>query len=156
MAFVFGQTLICADNASANLVAWDNDVKLYSVSLEGSVYDPSGVLTGGSSPSGNGILVKVQRIKEVERQLADKQTLLYDIVAEENGGRKARRDTWKRLVRELEIKEHEVSLLEQQVGGSNAAKVRILRTRPAKPSERRFLSLDWGRGRDAKEGNHRA
>ncbi|KAG8880639.1 Structural maintenance of chromosomes protein 2 [Tulasnella sp. 331] len=123
MAFVFGQTLVCADNASASLVAYDKEVSLYSVSAEGTAYDPSGVLHGGSTPTGSGILVKAQQIKEVERQLTHKQTFLEGIAAEEHGGGKAKRETWKRLVRELEIKEHEVSLLEQQVGGSNAAKI---------------------------------
>ena len=33
------------------------------------------------------------------------------------------RNSWKNLVRELEIKEHELKLLEEQVEGSNAALV---------------------------------
>ncbi|KAG8998049.1 Structural maintenance of chromosomes protein 2 [Tulasnella sp. JGI-2019a] len=123
MAFVFGQTLICADNASASAVAFDKEVGLYSVSADGTAYDPSGTLSGGAAPSGSGILVKAQKIKEIERQLAERQAFLNGITTEEQGGRKAKRETWRRLVRELEIKEHEVTLLEQQVGGSNAAKI---------------------------------
>jgi structural maintenance of chromosome 2 len=34
------------------------------------------------------------------------------------------RDRWKKLSREVEIKEHEIRLLAEQVEGSNAARVR--------------------------------
>lgn len=124
MAYVFGSTLICADDDTAKAVAFDKDIGLYSISADGSTFDPSGSMSGGAAPTGSGILVKAQRIKEVEGQLDARKKLLQDIAREETGGRKTKRETWKRLVRELEIKKHEVKLLEGQVGGSNAAKVR--------------------------------
>ena len=57
---------------------------------------------------------KLERKQEQARQKAAER--------EEEANRK-KRDDWKRLTRELEIKEHEVKLLEEQVVGSNAARV---------------------------------
>ena len=44
---------------------------------------------------------------------------------EEQPGKSAR-DAWTKAKRDLEMKQHEVKLLEEQVAGSNAAMVRIV------------------------------
>jgi structural maintenance of chromosome 2 len=60
MTFVFGDTLVWDDAESAKLVTFSPQVGgVRSVTLDGDVYDPSGTLSGGSAPSGSGILVKV-------------------------------------------------------------------------------------------------
>ncbi|KAG8958059.1 Structural maintenance of chromosomes protein 2 [Tulasnella sp. 419] len=122
MSYVFGSTLICADDASASAVAFNKEVGLYSVSVDGTAYDPSGTLSGGAAPSGSGILVKVQKLKEVERRLKEAKNALANLEREADRGREGR-ETWKKCIRELEIKEHEVRLLEEQVGGGDAARL---------------------------------
>jgi structural maintenance of chromosome 2 len=122
MAFVFSDTLICDDAESAKLVTFSREVGVRSVTLDGDVYDPSGMLSGGSAPSGSGVLVKVQELLEVEGRLREAKKTLEDLEKEEQKGRKGREE-WKKLVRELEIKEHEMKLLEEQVEGSNAMRV---------------------------------
>jgi len=123
MAFVFGDTLICDDAESAKLVTFSPQVGgVRSVTLEGDVYDPSGTLSGGSAPSGSGTLVKVQELLEAERKLDGAKRKLDELEKAEAKGKEGR-DRWKKLSRELEIKEHEMRLLEEQVEGSNAARV---------------------------------
>lgn len=123
MSYVFGDTLICDDAASAKLVTFSPQVGgVKSVTLDGDVYDPSGTLSGGSAPSGSGILVRVQGLKEVEMRLYDAQGRLRKLEDEARGAM-GKRDTWRKLKGELEIKEHELGLLEEQVGNSNAARV---------------------------------
>jgi structural maintenance of chromosome 2 len=123
MAFVFGDTLVCDDAESAKLVTFSPQVGgVRSVTLDGDVYDPSGTLSGGSAPSGSGTLVKVQELLEVERKLGEAKGKLGVLEKQEEKGRGGR-EKWKKLVRELEIKEHQMRLLEEQVGGSNAARV---------------------------------
>jgi len=51
-----------------------------------------------------------------------RQARLASLEKEEERNKKAR-ESWKQLVRELEIKEHELKLLEEQVVGSNAPRV---------------------------------
>ncbi|KAG9312704.1 condensin complex subunit SMC2 [Chiua virens] len=98
MAYVFGDTIVCADAKSANAV------------------------TGGAPPSGNGMLLRVQELVEAERSLEQANTRLAELERAE-GASRDRRERWKKLSRDVEIKEHELSLLNEQIGGSNAAKL---------------------------------
>lgn len=123
MAYVFGDTLICDDAESAKLVTFSKEVGgVRSVTLDGDVYDPSGTLSGGAAPSGSGILLKVQELQKAESKLREARERLELLEREVEKGR-AGREKWKKLASELEIKEHEMHLLEQQVEGSNAARV---------------------------------
>lgn len=122
MAFVFGDTLICDDSNTAKAVTFNNAVGLKSVTLDGDVYDPSGTLSGGSAPSSSGLLVKVQELKEAEARLEAAKAVLRRLEKEEEKNRDGK-NKWLKLTHDLEIKEHEVKLLDEQLGGSNAARV---------------------------------
>lgn len=93
-----------------------------SVTLDGDVYDPSGTLSGGSAPTGSGILIKVQELMEIGGKLTAAKARLDQLEKEGLKGRQ-NRDEWKNLMRDLEMKEHEMKLMEQQLEGSNAARV---------------------------------
>lgn len=122
MAYVFSDTLICDDADAAKKVTFNNQVGVRSVTFDGDVYDPSGTLSGGSAPNGSGILIQVQELLDIEAKLKEAQKILSNLQQEEAKGRQAR-DQWRKLTRELEIKEHELKLLEDQVEGSNASRV---------------------------------
>lgn len=123
MTYVFGNTLICDDAESAKAVTFSGLVgTTRSVTLDGDVYDPSGTLSGGSAPSGSGILVKVQELQQAERRLREAEERLT-VLEREAERTTANRESWRKLSAELEIKAHEMHLLEEQVGGSNAARV---------------------------------
>ena len=124
IAYVFGDTLICDNAETAKLVTFSDAVFTRSVTLDGDVYDPSGTLSGGSAPNSTRILVQVQELLEIENKLRDAQSRLSTLEKEEEKSRNMR-NSWKNLVRELEIKEHELKLLEEQVEGSNAALVSL-------------------------------
>ncbi|KAF9233061.1 condensin complex subunit SMC2 [Melanogaster broomeanus] len=112
MAYVFGDTIICADAESANAVTFG--AKVRSVTLNGDVYDPSGTLSGGAPPSGSGMLLRVQELLDAEKKLDEARARLVELERGEQAGRE-RRERWK--------KKHEVHLLEEQLGGSNAARL---------------------------------
>ena len=122
IAYVFGDTLICDNAETAKLVTFADTVLTRSVTLDGDIYDPTGTLSGGSAPNSTRILVQVQELLEIENKLRDAQTRLSALDKEEEKSRNMR-NSWKNLARELEIKEHELKLLEEQVEGSNAALV---------------------------------
>jgi structural maintenance of chromosome 2 len=124
MAYVFGDVLICNDKESAQQVTFNKTVGVKAVTLDGDVYDPSGTLSGGAAPNSSGILVKVQELKVVEKEIAEHRRILDQVTKELNSA-KAVIDKFKKDKRELDLKEHEVRLLEEQVGGSNATKVRF-------------------------------
>ncbi|PPQ65045.1 hypothetical protein CVT26_015741 [Gymnopilus dilepis] len=122
ITYIFSDTLIADDANTAKAVTFNPQVLTRSVTLEGDVYDPSGTLSGGSAPKGDGILIQVQELLEVESRLQAADENLQRVEMEEESTRKVRAE-WKTLMRELEIKEHELKLLEEQVGGSNASLV---------------------------------
>ncbi|WWD19905.1 hypothetical protein CI109_104374 [Kwoniella shandongensis] len=122
MAYVFGDTFICADKQAAQAVTFNKNIGVKSVTLEGDVYDPSGMLSGGAAPSSNGILVKVQELRAIEREIAEHKVVLQEVSQKLNGAKKVI-DQFKKDKRELDLKEHEVRLLEEQVNGSNATKI---------------------------------
>lgn len=125
MSFVFGSTLICTDAEAASAITFNKSILLKSITLDGDVYDPSGMLSGGSAPKGGGVLVQVQKIREIEKELKGLWSVERDV---EGKLAKAKTviDKFRKVKRELEIKEHEVGLLKEQVSGSNSAKVSSL------------------------------
>jgi structural maintenance of chromosome 2 len=124
LAYVLGSTLICADPAAAKLVTYDRAVGVRSVTLDGDVYEPGGTLSGGAPPQGSGLLVRMQELNGAERALREAEARLQDVerVAEKE---RPQSEAWRRVAKELEMKEHELKLLGEQVEGSNAARVRL-------------------------------
>lgn len=122
MAYVFGDTLICDDAESAKLVTFSREVGVKSVTLDGDVYDPSGTLSGGAAPSGNGVLVRVQELLDAERKLNEARDRLQTLEQAEARSR-GEKEKLRGMARDLELKEHQLRLLEQQVAGSNSMRV---------------------------------
>lgn len=125
MAYAFGDSIICKDPESAKAVTFNKAIGVRTVTAQGDVYDPSGTMSGGSAPSGNGILLRVQELNRIQEQLADAQAIIRKL--EDPSSKTATaRTQFSTLKRELEIKQHELTLLEEQVEGSNASRVRSL------------------------------
>ncbi|KAK4705538.1 structural maintenance of chromosome 2, partial [Phenoliferia sp. Uapishka_3] len=122
MEFVFGNTLICPDAATANLVTFHREIQMRSVTLDGDVYDPTGTLSGGSKSSGGGVLVKVQKLRRVEMELEAKKKALA-VVEREWEQEKAAMDKFKGAQKALDLKTHELGLLQERVNESNATRI---------------------------------
>ncbi|KAG8863674.1 Structural maintenance of chromosomes protein 2 [Serendipita sp. 405] len=123
MSYVFGDVLICEDAETAKAVTFHQQINMKSVTINGDVYDPSGTISGGSAPQSSGILIKVQELKQVEGALQDAKALLQKLEQDEQRN-SSLRSAWMTAKRELEIKTHELTLLEQQIGGGNAARIK--------------------------------
>jgi structural maintenance of chromosome 2 len=123
MGFVFGSTFVCKDSETAKQVTFSKEIGgARSVTLEGDVYEPSGTLSGGAAPTSNGILVKVQDLLDAERRLGEAKGRL-DVLEKQNEKDRDRRERWNSATRDLQIKQHEKKLFEEQLGGSNASRV---------------------------------
>lgn len=125
MEYIFGDTIICEDAQTAQTVTYNKEIGARSVTLQGDVYETSGTLSGGAKPSSSNVLVQVQELLNLESMLRDAKGKLRELEKEEESTR-SKRGTWKTLSRELDIKKHELKLLEEQVGGSGAALVRFV------------------------------
>jgi structural maintenance of chromosome 2 len=125
MEYVFGSTFICADADTAKLVTFNPAVRMRCVTVEGDVYDPSGTLSGGSSPSSSGVLIQMQKLNEITRQLEECKRELKELLAVmESEGKK--NEEARKLKQQLDLKEHEIKLSEEQINSNSHSKVRTL------------------------------
>lgn len=122
MDYVFGSTLVCEDAETAKRVTFDPAVRMKSVTLEGDVYDPSGTLSGGSSPTSSGVLVTLQKLNEINKELARQEAALQDLQAT-MAREKKRLDSARKTKQELDLKAHEVKLTEEQISGNSSSSV---------------------------------
>ncbi|KAI0388769.1 SMC2-like protein [Xylariaceae sp. FL0594] len=122
MEYVFGNTLICHDAETAKKVTFDPNVRMRSITLEGDSYDPSGTLSGGSSPNSSGVLVTLQKLNEINRQLKEAEISLREIqtqIARE----KSKLDQARKTKQDLDLKTHEIKLAEEQISGNSSSSI---------------------------------
>ncbi|OXV08340.1 hypothetical protein Egran_03897 [Elaphomyces granulatus] len=120
MEYVFGTTLICEDAETAKRVTFDPSVRMKSVTLEGDVYDPSGTLSGGSSPNSSGVLVILQKLNEITRELKNKERLLSGL--QETMVKEGKKlDTMREIKQGLDLKNHEIKLTEEQINSNSSS-----------------------------------
>ena len=122
MDFVFGTTLICQDAETAKKVTFDPAVRLKSVTLEGDVYDPSGTLSGGSSPNSSGVLVILQKLNEVSKELHSQEQELHQI-QQQMRSEQEKLANIKSVKQELDLKNHEIQLTEDQIKGNSSSSI---------------------------------
>ncbi|RAH84167.1 RecF/RecN/SMC protein [Aspergillus japonicus CBS 114.51] len=122
MNYVFGNTLICQDAETAKRVTFDPSVRIKSVTLEGDVYDPSGTLSGGSSPNSSGVLVTLGKLNEITREIRSKERLLAT-VEETMKKEKKKLDAARTIKQDLDLKTHEIKLTEEQISGNSSSTI---------------------------------
>ena len=122
MDYVFGSTLICEDAETAKRVTFDPAVRIKSVTLEGDVYDPSGTLSGGSSPNSSGVLVTLQKLNELMKKISVQENTLRDLQAT-MAKEKKKMDSARKTNQELDLKTHEIKLTEEQIGSNSSSSV---------------------------------
>lgn len=122
MEYVFGNTLICADAETAKRVTFDPAVRMRSITLEGDSYDPSGTLSGGSSPNSSGVLVTLQKFNELTKELNAKKRVLSELQSTMLREKK-KLDQARKIKQELDLKSHEIKLTEEQIGSNSSSSI---------------------------------
>lgn len=122
MEYVFGNTLVCADADTAKRVTFDPNVRMRSITLEGDAYDPSGTLSGGSSPNSSGVLVTLQKLNSLTRQLNEAEQSLKELQVE-IAKSKSKLDQARRIKQDLDLKSHEIKLAEEQISGNSSSSI---------------------------------
>ncbi|KAA8901772.1 chromosomes protein 2 structural maintenance [Sphaerosporella brunnea] len=122
MEFVFGGSLICADEKTAREITYDPRVALTSVTHDGTVVRVGGTLTGGSAPASAGILLKMRKIHALEQQIAEATEKLNSI-REMLQREKKTLDMARNIKKQLDLKNHEISLTEEQISTNSSTKI---------------------------------
>ncbi|OVA02199.1 RecF/RecN/SMC [Macleaya cordata] len=79
MAYVFGSTFVCRTVDAAKEVAFSRETHTPSVTLEGDIFQPSGLLTGGSRKGGGELLRQLHALAEAESKLSFHEKRLLEI-----------------------------------------------------------------------------
>ncbi|XP_022736184.1 structural maintenance of chromosomes protein 2-2-like isoform X5 [Durio zibethinus] len=109
MEYVFGATFVCKTTDAAKEVAFNREICTHSVTLEGDIFQPSGLLTGGSRRGGGDVLRQLHDLAEAESKLAEHQKRLSEIEV------KGHENERERFVMEREAVIQEQSSLESQL-----------------------------------------
>ncbi|KAI3432141.1 Structural maintenance of chromosomes protein [Psidium guajava] len=81
MEYVFGSSFVCKTMDAAKEVAFNREIHTPSVTLEGDIFQPSGLLTGGSRKGGGELLRQLRDLAEAESKLVIHQNRLSAIEA---------------------------------------------------------------------------
>ncbi|KAJ3117966.1 Structural maintenance of chromosomes protein 2 [Phlyctochytrium bullatum] len=114
--YVFGNTLICQDNATAQKLTFDKRIMTRSVTVNGDVYDPSGTLSGGSY-TGQDIITKLQKWRLLKSELQSCEDKLKEIGARRKEQDRALKE-WNEIKKDFELRTHQIGLLEQQMASN--------------------------------------
>ncbi|KAK9292222.1 hypothetical protein L1049_020184 [Liquidambar formosana] len=113
MEYVFGSTFVCKTIDAAKEVAFNREISTPSVTLEGDIFQPSGLLTGGSRKGGGDLLRQLHALAEAESKLSIHQKRFSDIeakIAELRPLQKKFTD----LKAQLELKSYDLSLFQNR------------------------------------------
>ncbi|GJT65087.1 structural maintenance of chromosomes protein 2-1 [Tanacetum coccineum] len=122
MEYVFGSTFVCKTSDAAREVAFDHNVKTPSVTLEGDIFNPSGLLTGGSRKGGGYLLRQLHALGEAESELSVHQKRLSDIEAKISELLPLEKK-YNDLKSQLELKSYDLSLFQTRAEGNEHHKL---------------------------------
>ncbi|KAK2975820.1 hypothetical protein RJ640_022837, partial [Escallonia rubra] len=113
MEYVFGATFVCKTADAAREVAFNKEVGNPSVTLEGDIFQPSGLLTGGSRKGGGELLRQLHALAEAELKLSLHQKRLSEIEAKIKELLPLQKK-FKDLTTQLELKSYDLSLFQSR------------------------------------------
>ncbi|KAJ4836235.1 Structural maintenance of chromosomes protein 2-2 [Turnera subulata] len=111
MEYVFGSTFVCKTTDAAKEVAFNRDIHSRSVTLEGDIFQPSGLLTGGSRRGGGDLLRQLHELSEAESNLLMQKQMLSEIEAKITELRPLHKK-FVELKKQLELKQYDLSLFQ--------------------------------------------
>ncbi|CAK8561036.1 unnamed protein product [Lathyrus sativus] len=113
MEYVFGSTFVCKTISAAKEVAFNREIHTTSVTLEGDIFQPSGLLTGGSRKGSGDLLRQLHAVAEAESKLSVHQNRLSEIEAKITELLPLHKK-YKDLKATLELKSHDLSLFQSR------------------------------------------
>lgn len=122
MEYVFGSMLVCEDADTATKVSFHPSIRMKSVTLEGDVYDPAGTVSGGSAPPSKGVLLKLQKLNELNKQIRLQEDELASLQATMSKEKK-KLDAARAMKDELDLKTYNIQLTEGQISGNSSTSV---------------------------------
>jgi structural maintenance of chromosome 2 len=126
MELVFGNVIICSSSNIAKTIAFHRDLQVKTVTLEGDFYDPSGIVTGGSSTSLGSLLSKIADFQEMKETMTTQQSQITSLKAQLKEV-ETKMKIASSLSNEIEILKHSLSMNENKLSESDFAQILLQR-----------------------------
>ena len=78
MQFVFGSTFICPTSEIAHKLAFNESIRVKCVNLDGDIFDPTGLITGGASRQGESILKRVVDLSIIQEKISNNKRSILE------------------------------------------------------------------------------
>ena len=110
--YVFGSTLVVDGMKAANSIC--DATKTRTVTLDGDVYEPSGLISGGSNNNLGSTLTRISQLTEASKELKEKTARLKTVV-EKLESMAAQSRQYEKFSAELEIAQSELAAVEKHI-----------------------------------------
>ena len=121
--YVFGSTLVCESLEVARKVTFNPAIRARTVTVEGDVFEPSGIVEGGSRRRGAPVLSLLAKANRVRGELEAKEREL-DASSRELSEMRKRAEKYRSAKSALELALHNLEVLEKAEGVAEEALVR--------------------------------
>ncbi|XP_012285924.1 structural maintenance of chromosomes protein 2 [Orussus abietinus] len=123
MNWIFGQVFICKDMNTAKKVSFHDMIGKKCVTLEGDVFEPTGILSGGAMSKTGSVLLKLNELKTIPEQLDEKKQLIQTLDAEIAKITRVA-EQYKLLKEKFDLECHEVHLIKQRLQQTTHHKIK--------------------------------
>lgn len=146
MNWIFGQIFICKDMDTAKRVTFHEQIMRKCVTLEGDVCDPGGTLSGGASSKGGSLLLQLEELRTVQRDLGNEERSLAELKRRVAASASIA-EKFRALKQRFDLKNHEVELVRQKLQRTSHHKLREeVRSRTDFPTPNLIISKRCGNG----------
>ncbi|CAG2162003.1 unnamed protein product [Oppiella nova] len=122
MKYVFNDILIVPDMEIAKKVVYDPEVRKTTVTYDGEVFEPSGILSGGSAQRGTQLLAKVAEILDKKRTLEELSHSFGEMETEFRDLDKHSKN-YTTIKQNYDLKAREAELVRQRLQQGNSAHI---------------------------------
>ena len=113
--YVFGSTLVCESLEVARKVTFNPSIRARSVTLDGDVFEPSGIVEGGSRSRGGCVLSLLSKANKARERVCEKERELEE-ARRAWGELRSKNEKYRRVKGELELELHNLEVLESAEG----------------------------------------
>lgn len=122
MEYVFGSAIICSTSDIAKAIAFDKNVRVLTVTLEGDTFDPAGTVTGGAVSQLGSLLTRIEQVRVCRETVAQKTQELKSI-QQQLQAMSQQIEQVKGLQAQIDLKSHALKIQEEKLGESDYSQV---------------------------------
>jgi structural maintenance of chromosome 2 len=122
ISFVLGNSFICKDSAVASKVTFNPNINTRSITVDGDIHDPQGLLEGGATNQSASLLSLLNQAKKLEK-LSKQEEAKIERLEHDLARNKTLSKEFKELTARIELLSHEVAAIQQRLSGTPYAKL---------------------------------